>query len=221
MSYNWDGLMELLDGKYRPTWSSLCGGSDVKGIMEEENSKYKPVADAHGVCGELDGVMVNDGGKYFPRIVLAYEDMCCPGRDCSVCDDELWNSGATPKRVQVVFSGITEAECSEAGPNGTYLLDQMASFPCWWYSEPDANGFFCYYTCFGGTPAESGLVLGTANYWYFASKSRPACKTGTFEGFYTVENCCTDSYRPSPYGFGGLQVAAYGGQAEVSWPIES
>ncbi len=220
MSYNWDGLMELLSGKYRPTWSSLCGGSDVKGVMELESGKYKPVADAHGMCEELDGVMVNDGeGKYFPRIVLAYEDMCCAGEDCSVCDDELWNSGETPKRVQVVFTGITEEACSEGNdPNGTYILNQMELWPCWWYSEPDANGFFCYYTCSGGYPATSGVVLGTVNKWYFGSKPRPACKTGTFEGGYTSENCCAGTY--DLYNLGPKQLAAYGGEAIVSWPIE-
>ena len=42
MSYNWDGLMELFTGKYRPTWSTLCGASDVKGVMELADGKYRP-----------------------------------------------------------------------------------------------------------------------------------------------------------------------------------
>ncbi len=142
MSYNWDGLMELISGKYRPTWEDPCGGSDVKGVMEEEDGKYKPVSDAYGVCQGQYGVMVNDNGKYFPRIVQSSADACCAGANCFRCDDVLWANGATPKQVQVVFTGITEEACSEGNdPNGTYILDQIDSFPCWWYSEPDANGF--------------------------------------------------------------------------------
>ncbi len=175
MSYDWNGLMELLDGKYRPTWLSLCGGDDVKGVMEKEDSKYMPVADAHGLCGELDGVMVNDGGKYYPRIVLDHQYQCCYGSDCDTCNGKLWTPGETPKIVQVVVSGVTEAACSENDPNGTYILTQIPDFPCRYYSEPNANGFFCYYyPAFNA--AFGGIMVGTDNYWYFGTQET-TCKS--------------------------------------------
>ncbi len=226
MSYDWDGLMELISGKYRPTWSSLCGGSDVKGVMELEDGKYKPVADAHGLCNELEGVMVNDGGKYFPRIVLENQYQCCHGEDCNVCNNILWVSGETPKQVQVVISGVTEAACSEGDPNGTYILTQMVgfpdtgdNFPCRWYAEPNAGGFFCYY--FTYHLARSGVLVGTDNYWYFAIEHGTWCLSPPEYNNTFQQVACCSGFKFSPFGLGLKESAAYGGQAVVSWPIES
>jgi hypothetical protein len=218
MSYNWDGLMELLNGKYRPTWTNPCGGADVKGNMELDSGKYKPVSDPYGICSEKPGVMVNDNGKYYPRIVLNSETTCCPGTDCADCDDVLWDNGATPEKVQVVISGVTEAVCSEGNdPNGTYVLDQMSDWPCWWYMEPDANDFLCYYFCSGGLPpGDSCVVFGTSTYWYFVGVTKPICNVDFLAAF-SSEICCGVYY--NHWYLGLKQHAGYGGQAAVTWPV--
>lgn len=210
--------MELVSGttKYRPTWTNPCGGDDVKGHMELDTGKYKPVSDAYGICDEKSGIMVNSEGKYHPRIVLDYEDICCPGSDCSVCDDILWDSGETPKRVKVVISGVTEAVCSEGNdPNNTYILEQVPDWPCWWYYDTDANGFFLYYTASGYDVAN--VVLGTATYWYFIGVTQPPCSNETFIGAYSSDVCCGPGGY-APFGIGPKYLAGYGGQAVVSWP---
>lgn len=234
--------MELFSGKYRPSWSSVCGGSDVKGIMELADTTYKPKPEAHGICSESDisalsRMMVkrDDSSLYYPRVILNNQEMCCAGNNCENCDGELWENGETPKKVEVIVSGVDweTSGCGEADPNGTYILGQTSN-PCIW--AVSSGIFYIYYQAYSQVPCSpagqsscihvfSDTLLGAStNKWYFRN-CHDACGRdhgGTYyNGDIAVTDCCTHNRVGGcdflPYK--AIPSAAFGGQAVVSWPI--
>lgn len=240
--------MELFSGAYRPSWPSVCGGSDVKGIMELAETTYKPTPESHGICTDEDiaamerHMVKGDGSRedhedtnlYYPRVILNNEETCCAGDDCVQCNDELWAAGKSPKKVRVVVSGVDweSSGCGEADPNGNYILGQTTT-PCIWAV---ASGFFLIYyqaysqiSCMDAGQSScihvfSDTARGAyANHYYFRN-CHDACGRD-YDGTYynldnTVNDCCGITWN------GGcdflsmlLPVAAFGGQAEVSWPV--
>jgi hypothetical protein len=200
MSYNWDGLMELLSGKYRPTWEDPCGGSDVKGDMELDSGKYKPMADANNLCEQKEGVMVLDDGKYRPRVVLEHENACCQGVDCEHCG---WEN-ITPQIMKLTLAGVTEGNCSEEDPNGEYIIKQDPDWPCYWETPSDDTGaFLVKYWAWGyGIPLHARLSVEskTTGLMYFLSNMNNC--TISFVSHLTTTGLCNPD---------NLWFAAYGG----------
>lgn len=243
MSFNWNGIMELFSDKYRPSWESVCGGSDVKGIMELADSKYKPTPEAHGICTDSDIAALprymvrgdgsrdgkNDTDLYYPRVVLDYEEMCCAGGDCTNCDNILWDIGKTPKKVKVVVSDVDwqSSGCSEYDPNGEYILTQVADMPCAWAAHYDP--FWVYFESYSSqncslseTNTSSCVNIISPNHYYFINCAAPCGADGlTYYNQPYLSNCCSGTFNGgcSLYNYPRL-VATFGGQAEVSWPIE-
>jgi len=239
--------MELFSSLYRPSWSSVCGGSDVKGVMELMDTTYRPLPEAHGICtaedlealerhmvrgdGSRDGH--DDTNLYYPRVILNNEEMCCAGDDCDQCEGELWADGETPKLVQVVVSGVDweTSGCGEADPNGSYTLTQVA--PCIW--AVSSGIFYIYYQAYSQQPCTGSgqsscvhvysntLVGADANRWYFRN-CHDACGRDHGNTYYnfnlTANECCGLAWNGGCDFLGTLMPnAAFGGQAEVSWPV--
>ena len=104
--------------------------------------------------------IIKEGGKYKPRLTITkiggtdinslqdIKDICCPDA-CRYCI----NIGEqTPRFIRLTLSGIhkhtvccpgtsyARNRTMEGDVNGTYLLEQLAGYPCIWrYVDADAN----------------------------------------------------------------------------------
>jgi hypothetical protein len=247
MAYNWNGIMELFSGKYRPSWSSVCGGSDVKGIMELADAKYKPTPDSHGICSDSDIAALSrymvrgDGSRegitdtdlYYPRVVLNDEEMCCAGVNCLSCDTLLWDNGKTPKKIRAVVSGVDwqTSGCGQYDPNGDFILTQdTVAHNCFWSSGTSQLPLYYVYEAFypvrcslSETTTSSCFHIFDSTHWYFITCASPCAQDGlTYYNQPHLGACCSGLI------IGGCwlysqevthQAATFGGQAVISWPI--
>lgn len=230
MSYNWDGLMVLFGGKYRPTWISECASqATVNGVMELDGTKYKPIPDAYDGCTaeEAKGssqVMVLDvaTGKYFPRIVKNFQFDCCYGDSCATCTGEnsLWAAGQTPNYVFATVSGITECsgQCAASyvdfNSEIPYKMTQHPDFPCYWF-HVDGNTVMRWGADTGAPTYSSSFYIwtddgaGDSDLYFLGNNT--LCATvfvGRQEG-----GCCGGDVLSDPRG----EIVAYGGAVAISW----
>lgn len=124
-------------------------------------------------------------------------ESCCIeyGDDCNACENPggLWDDGATPKYVEVVFSGITTPDGWDDPPTDSWILKQIN--PCQWK-----------------------LILSGWTVWWIPSQAptQSACSLLGPDGTYYWEvasECLVEFSDNHAYLFGGPND----GQSEISW----